>query len=53
MTAVLNACRSVLMEKKIATGGGDGLVKLWDTIGAAETKTASLGRGSISCLAIN
>ena len=39
--------------KKIATGGGDGCVKLWDTMGTAETKTAILGRGSISCLAIN
>ena len=39
--------------KKIATGGGDGMVKLWDTIGQAETKIASVGRGSVSCLAIN
>ena len=39
--------------KKIVTGGGDGMVKLWDSEHHTDTKMVNLGRGSISCVAMS
>ena len=40
--------------KNIVTGGGDGLVKLWDSEHSnSDNKQIMLGRGSISCISMN
>ena len=39
--------------KKIVTGGGDGMVKLWDSEHHTDTKYVNLGRGSVSCVSMS